>query len=232
MKKLPVTLSQNAFYQGLIYLLIQQLMLPQLLAALLVMVNPNTTSAELNFTFFVINYIAVLIIFRKFIREEAEHALKNIGRVLLSVLVCYVAYNAIMNFISTIIYLLDPDYANLNDAYIDNMSQNQFAMMAVGTVLLVPPAEEFLFRGVLFNRLYQKKPVLGWILSVCLFSLVHLVGYIGQYTPLQFVLAFFQYVPAGFALCGAYVSSGTIFAPILLHTAINGVGMLALYLTR
>lgn len=232
MKKLPVTLNKNSFYQGLIYLLVQQLMLPQLLLSLLMMVNPNTTSAELNFTFFVINYVACLIIFRKFIQEEAEHALKSIGRVLLSAFVCYVAYNMMMNFVSTIIYMLEPDYSNLNDAYIDSMSQNQFAMMAVGTVLLVPPAEEFLFRGVLFNRLYQKKPIWGCILSICLFSLVHLLGYIGQYTPLQFFLAFLQYVPAGIALCGAYITSGTIFAPILLHTAINGLGMLSLYLMR
>jgi membrane protease YdiL (CAAX protease family) len=70
------------------------------------------------------------------------------------------------------------------------------------------------------------------ILSICLFSLVHLLGYIGQYTPLQFFLAFLQYVPAGIALCGAYITSGTIFAPILLHTAINGLGMLSLYLMR
>jgi membrane protease YdiL (CAAX protease family) len=232
MKKLPVTLSQNTFYQGLIYMLIQQLMLPQLLSTVLVMINKNATSADLNFAFFSINYVASLIIFRKFIQQEADHALKNIGRVFLCVLVCYIAYSMMINFVSTIIYMLDPDYANLNDAYIDEMSQKQFAMMAVGTVLLVPPAEELLFRGVLFNRLYQKKPVLGCALSICLFSLVHLLGYIGQYTPLQFFLAFLQYVPAGIALCSAYIFSGTIFAPILLHTVINGLGMLSLYLMR
>ena len=105
------------------------------------------------------------------------------------------------------------------------MSQDQFALVAVGTVILVPPAEELLFRGVLFNRIYQKHPILAWVVSVVSFSLVHLLSYIGQYSPLTFALAFLQYLPAGIAICYAYIRSGTIFAPILFHTLVNAYAM-------
>lgn len=225
MKKLPVSLNRTEFQRGLGLLLFVQLILPELLILLASVFHIGLTTAEFNFLYFVINYISCVILFRKFLWAELEVALSKSFRIILSVAYCYAIYYVLSTALSYLIYWIAPGFVNLNDSNIGSMSQNQFALIAVGTVILVPTAEELLFRGVLFNGLYQKYPVWAWIVSILGFSLVHIIGYIGQYSPLTFFLAFLQYIPAGVALCFGYVHSGTIFAPILFHTFINVLAM-------
>lgn len=225
MKKLPVALSRTEFQRGLCLLLFQQLVLPELLIVLSLALHITPTSAEMNFIYFLINYLSALVVFRKFLWAELDFALRNTSRILSSVALSYALYCVLSTAVSYLIGWIDPDFSNLNDANIGAMSQQQFALMAVGTVILVPPAEELFFRGVLFNRIYAKQPILACLLSIVSFSLIHLIGYIGQYSPLSFFLAFLQYLPAGVVLCFAYIRSGTIFAPILFHTIVNALAM-------
>ena len=232
MKKLPASLSRQEFFRGLGMLFFQQLVLPSLLYNLAILLRLRPTNAEINFAFFLINYLCIGFLMRKFLSAELDVALGCIGKTFTSAALGFFVYTFLSSIISQWILFFDPEFANLNDAYVSAMSEKQFALIAVGTVILVPPAEELLFRGVLFNRLYHKRPVLSICLSAALFSVAHLLGYIDQYTPLQFMLAFFQYVPAGLALCFAYIRSGTIFAPILLHTFINGIAMYYQFISR
>lgn len=225
MKKLPVTLSRTEFKKGLCLLFFGQLVLPDLLILLFTALGIPFTSAQLNFAYFLVNYLAALIVFRKFLWAELDIALENTLHVLSSVAISYGLYYVLSNGLSYLIYWIDPEFFNLNDASIGSMSQHQFALMSVGTVVLVPPAEELLFRGVLFNHIYAKRPLFACFISTVSFCLVHLLGYIGQYTPLHFFLAFLQYIPAGIALCFAYIRAGTIFAPILFHTLVNALAM-------
>ena len=223
MKKLPVTLSKTEFQQGLGFLCFQQLFLPLLLGLLTAAIS--LTDAQLNFTYFLINYIIALILFRNFLWAELEIAVEQPGRVFSSMAIAYGIYYLMSTFLAYLTDWIDPAFSNLNDASIGAMSQQQFSLMTVGTVLLVPLSEELLFRGVLFNRIYQTKPLLACFVSVILFSLVHLVGFIMEYSPLHFFLAFLQYLPAGIALCYAYIRSGTIFSSVLFHTLVNALAM-------
>ena len=99
------------------------------------------------------------------------------------------------------------------------------AWMTLATVLFVPVAEETLFRGLLFRGLWDRSPIAAWCVSVAVFSLVHIIGYIGTYPPLMLLMAFVQYLPAGICLAYAYRKADTIFAPILMHIAINQVAL-------
>ena len=63
------------------------------------------------------------------------------------------------------------------------------------------------------------------MVSICVFSLIHIVGFIGRYSPLELVLSFLQYVPAGLCLAWSYQRSGTVFAPILIHAMVNAYGI-------
>lgn len=226
MKKLPVTLSRREAQQGFGLLLFQRAILPSLLVSVFALLSLTPTEAELNALYFFVNFLAAIVIFRNFLWAELDVALSKPTRVLSSAAIGYGIYYVFSLALSYFIQWLDPEFYNLNDAHIGAMSESQFALMAVSTVLFVPPAEELLFRGVLFNKVYEKRPILAWFLSITLFSLVHIVGYIGQYSPLGLLLAFLQYLPAGIALCFAYVHSGTIFAPILFHTAINTLAII------
>ncbi len=225
MKKLPVTLSETEFKQGLGFLGFQQLILPILLGFFCGLLALTPTDAELNFVYFLINYILALVLFRNFLWAELELAVDRPGKVFASIAMAYGIYYLLSTGLAYITDLIDPSFHNLNDANIGQMSREQFALMTVGTVLLVPMSEELLFRGVLFNRLYQSKPIAACILSVVLFSLVHLIGFITEYSPLHFFLAFLQYLPAGIALCFAYIRSGTIFSSVLFHTFVNALAM-------
>ncbi len=223
MKQLPVTLSRTELQRGIGLLLFQQLVLPELLILFTSIFVIPLTKAEFNFAYFLINYLSSILIFRKFLWAELEEALSKSFRILLPLVYCYGIYYILSTAVSYLIYWIDPNFVNLNDDNIKDMSQQQFALIAVGTVILVPPAEELLFRGVLFNGIHQKHPVIAWFVSILAFSLVHLLGYIGRYSPLAFLLAFLQYIPAGVAICFGYVHSGTIFVPILFHTLINAI---------
>ena len=224
-KKLPIIMSQKEFEYGIGLLVFQQVFLPTILVFIFSRLSMSSATAELNGLYFFINFISSLIIFRNFLWAELGEAVAKPKLVLSSAAIAFGIYYVLSSYLAQLVLWLDPEFSNLNDASIDAMTESQFALMAVSTVLLVPPAEELLFRGVLFNKIYEKHPILAWFLSITLFSLVHIVGYIGQYSPLGFLLAFLQYLPAGFALCFAYVRSGTIFSPILLHTTINTIAI-------
>jgi membrane protease YdiL (CAAX protease family) len=232
MKKLPVTLSKTEFGRGLGLICFQQLVLPVLLSLGTVALSLSPTDAELNFAYFLINYISVLILFRNFLWAELEIAVERPGKVFSSIAIGYGLYYVISTGIGYLVDFIDPEFLNLNDENIGAMSQNQFALITVGTVLLVPMSEELLFRGVLFNYIYEKRPVIACFTSIVLFSMIHLIGFIGEYSPLHFALAFLQYLPAGIVLCFTYVRSGTIFTPILFHTLVNVLAMIYQYSVR
>ena len=62
-------------------------------------------------------------------------------------------------------------------------------------------------------------------LSMGVFALVHVVGYIGSYDALTLLLCFLQYLPAGYCLAWCYSNTGTIVTPILMHMIVNAYGM-------
>ena len=119
-----------------------------------------------------------------------------------------------------------PALRNPNDMHIAQMVSQQFWLMALGTVFLVPPVEELLHRGAVFGMLWEKNKVLAWLVSVALFSGIHILGYLQLGDSLLLFLCFLQYIPPAIALCWLYMSTGSIFAPILMHMAYNAIGIL------
>ena len=106
------------------------------------------------------------------------------------------------------------------------MVEGNFGLMTIGTVILVPVAEECLYRALIFRNIYEKSPVWAYIVSMVLFSLAHVAGYVILADFGTLVLCFFQYLPAAFALAWAYRKSGSIYASILIHMTVNQAGML------
>ena len=174
---------------------------------------------------FALNFLCTIIIFRSFLANACATALRKPFRVLAYAIIGLLLYFAGNFWFSILIMLIRPDYLNLNDASISEMAQQSGIWMTVGAVLFVPLAEETVFRGLCFRGIYDRNPVLAWILSVCLFSAVHILGYIGTYDPVMLLLAFLQYIPAGICLAFIYKKTNTIITPILMHTLINLIGM-------
>ena len=122
-------------------------------------------------------------------------------------------------------YLLIPGYTNYNDESIAALSRGNYFLTLIGTVILVPLAEECIYRGLIFRNLYKKSHWAAYGISIAAFACIHIIGYIGQYSALELILAVLQYLPAGLCLAWAYTKAGTIFAPIFIHAAINFIAI-------
>ena len=218
--------TPNETVFGFIYFLLQLIVIPGILLAINMMLPNPMSEAVVNFIFFAANFLVVLLLFRKFLNKNLQslrecpwYVLRCAGLGLL----LYMAGNGIFSFVVTPLF---PDFANINDAAIMEMVQEHFGLMTVGTVLFVPLAEECFYRGLIFRNLYDKHPAWAYILSMTVFSLAHVVSYVTMADFGTLVLCFFQYLPAAFALSWCYRRCGCIFAPVLVHMAVNQTGML------
>jgi len=208
---------------GFVYLLFQLFALPGVLS--FINKTAGLTETELNFVFFLTNFLAILWIFRDYLTASAAQVVRHPMQFLEAVILGYVFYIGctwIMNFL---IPLIAPGYTNANDASIAGLSRNGYFLMAIGTVVLVPPVEECLYRGLIFRNLLSRSKWAAYIVSALAFAMIHILGFLGVYSPLELCIAVAQYIPAGICLAWAYVRGGTIFAPILIHAIVNAIGI-------
>lgn len=220
--------SRDEQILGWFYLLFQLLFLSSILNVFTELLPHQLTQTELNFTFYLINFLSVLLIFHRFIGNSFQQIIRHPAYFCQAVILGYVAYYACAWAVEWCITMLDPSFSNANNALIANLSLGNWYMMAVGTVILVPIAEECFYRGLVFRTLYSHAHWAAYLVSIAVFALIHIIGHIGSYSPLALVLSFFQYVPAGLCLSWSYVKGETIFAPILIHALINAKSIYAL----
>ena len=226
-KRLSVHLTDREQIWAIIYLLFSLFLLPELLQWMNGYLPMKLGNLWINFLYFTVNFLFVFWIFAGFFKRSLIYAGQNMLDFLVAVLLGSAFYWLSSWGLSQALRYLFPDYTNLNDGSIGILVQENFVLMFLGTVLFVPVAEEALHRGLIFGCLYPKSHAAAYAISVTVFAAVHIVGYVGVYSPLHIVLAFVQYLPAGLALAWAYRRSGSIFAPMLMHAVINAVGMLA-----
>lgn len=221
-----VRLDKSEKMFGSIYYVLSYFLLPYLLSFLgsLLSIPPWCCQMAL----FALNFLFTLLIFHRFLLANGKAAIASIGKLLCCSALGLVFYYTANLAVSYLIFAVRPEYINLNDAGIVSLAEKGGNWIAAGSVILVPLAEELLFRGMLFTGVRQKHPIGAWFLSAAAFSAVHILGYIGSYDFVSFLLAFVQYLPAGFCLAYAYAASGTILAPVMMHTVINLVGVLIL----
>ena len=225
-KTLTISTTKHETIFGWIYLAFQMLALPGILSW--ANATMRLSEAELNFCFFVINFIAVLLIFNKYLSRSFAQVFQHPSYFIQAVILGFVAYYACSWSINKLFSWVAPGYTNANDASIAALSKGNFFLMAIGTVVLVPPVEECFYRGLVFRNLYGVSRLAAYLVSMAVFAFIHIIGYIQSYTPWQLVLCFLQYLPAGLCLAWSYAKSDTVFAPIVIHALVNawGIGLL------
>ena len=225
MKKLSVTLTSRQRRWGWVYLALQLLILPSFLYLCNIFFNFQLSDTEINFLFFALNFICVTVIFHRFILENGKLALSSPLKVIATAISGYIVYTLLSYLLSTFILSLYPDFYNVNDDFVSGMVADDFNLMIVGTVLLVPITEEVLYRGLIFSSLYNRNRALAYIVSILAFAALHVINYIGAYSPLHLLLCFLEYLPAGFCLAWAYARTDSIWTPILIHTFVNFIAV-------
>ena len=96
-----------------------------------------------------------------------------------------------------------------------------FIMMAILSVLIVGPAEELLFRGIIQTRLRETYGVVsGLTLATALFALIHLPGF-SESGLIPALLGVFGLFVVGSVLAISYEYTGNLIVPAVIHGLFN-----------
>ncbi|CAM3210364.1 type II CAAX endopeptidase family protein [Streptobacillus felis] len=98
------------------------------------------------------------------------------------------------------------------------MQGKSIIYLIIGSAVIVPIAEELLFRGVFANLFSNRK--INFILSVLLFALIH-----GPKNVVEFI----PYFLMGILFTGTYFYTGSIKLAMLSHMVNNFLAMLSFY---
>lgn len=221
-------MTEKVQFSGLIYLFTDLFILPALLVTGNTLLPNPLPEALVNCIYFALNFICVALICNRFLLQSAKLALSKPLVVIKYALWDFALYELSTYLVNLGIVFIMPDFANVNDQAIAAMSKDYFTLTAIGLVLLVPVVEETLYRGIVFRWIYEKSTLLGYLLSTIVFASIHVISYLGAFSPQVLLLCFLQYIPAGLCLAWTYVKADNIFAPILVHMAINLIGVLTM----
>lgn len=181
---------------------------------------------------FVLDFILVLLVFRKFLWRSVL-PLKGQGRRLFSTIVRgFVLYWLLGYLISMVILMFSTAMEvlpeNRNNEAISTIMTSYTLPMAISTVVLAPVTEECLMRGMLFAPICKRRPWVAYLVTTVLFGLLHTFQYIGVQPWRTLALSFLQYLPAGIVLGWAYQRTRSIWSAIALHSLINLVAVITM----
>lgn len=227
-RQLPVQLLPREVTWGVRYLLFQLAFLGSVILLLLQLLNLPADDLILDTVYFVINLGLVVLIFHNYLWQSIKHGLQHYIKLVIAAIVGYACYFLLSESCDMILEWIEPGFFNVNDASIVTYGRTHYLVTFIGVVLLVPLAEETLYRGLVFGLLQRKSRLSAYIISTLFFAFIHVMGYVGSFPPYLLLLCFVQYIPAGITLAGAYEYSGSILAPVLIHTAINAIAILTM----
>lgn len=228
MKQLSISMDHRETTLGWCYLFLQFLVLPSFLQTCNALLPVRLPDAILDGIFFAINFLCTAVIFRRFLLRSFQVVLRAPFFVLRFACILLAAYFVATYMCSLLTYWLRPDFLNLNDQSIAQMTGEHYVIMSIGTVILVPLAEETLFRGLIFGGLYNKNPIAAYAVSTLAFAAIHVLPYLAVYDPGLLALSLLQYIPAGILLGLGYAATDTIWTSIFMHIAINQIGIMRL----
>lgn len=211
---------------GLVYLVFQYAFLPVLLQLVGQVFSLGDSDTLYNFLYFSINFICVIAIFSKFLKKSVLRVKRFQQDVLSAAAIGFGAFWLSSSLLHSLTRLFFPEFVNLNDSSLVNILGEYPVLLFLSTVILAPVAEEVLHRGLIFGWLREKNVWATYSLSALLFAAIHVVQYIGLYSPLHMLIALVQYLPAGIVFAWAYQRSGCIFTPIAIHAANNLLAIL------
>ena len=223
--QLPVHLLPREVTWGIRYLLFQLAFLGSLLVLLLKLLKLPTDGLVLDTAYFIVNFGIVVFIFRNYLWQSMKHGFRHYIRLLIAAVLGFLFHLVLTRCLDIVISWIEPDFFNVNDASIFSYGRAHYLITLIGAVILVPLAEETLYRGLIFGLLHRRSRLLAYTVSTLFFAFIHVMGYIGHYPPYLLLLCYVQYLPAGLVLAGAYEYSGSILSPVLIHTAVNAIAI-------
>ena len=174
------------------------------------------TGVEKDLIFYGISFAYIVLLMFRYLKKSAsllwEHRTDAVRAVVMGYAVYYLLF--------TLVQLLSETVAPGVEALEKKLNPGQMKLIAL---LLAPVVEEVLFRGVAYGGLRKFNRVLAYVCSVVLFAVCSNWTILLAGSVRESLWQMLRYVPSGLALAWCYEESKSIYAPILLHIAINFV---------
>ncbi|MDD3164826.1 MAG: CPBP family intramembrane metalloprotease [Oscillospiraceae bacterium] len=203
------------------YIVLLQLVLPLLLNLLAV----SLTAAQLTLTCAICNFVITIVIFHRFLFRSLGNIAGNFWAFVQAAILGFVFYFAANWALNFVLSYLAPTLENPANAAVQSLSQIHYGASVVFAVLLAPLTEELLVRGLLFGTIARRYRYLAYVLSILVYGAIALWSYAGMVSVQTLLFCAIGYIPAGIALGWTYEKAGNIWAPFLVHAAINAVSL-------
>lgn len=224
------SLTRTEAILGWCYLPVYLIVLNLLLQLINEKLSLGMTALTINIVYFAVNVLAVVLIFRRFLRQSFfGGSFWGFVQALVLGFAMYYAGTWVLQFLLS---KLAPGFTIYNNNTVAGLiSANTYVMMAI-TVLVAPIIEETLVRGLVFGSIRPTSRMMAYLVSVILFTLMHNWQYFMLYPAASVLISCIPYIPASIALAWTYERAGTIWASITLHAVVNALsfGLLQLQL--
>ena len=218
-------MSRGELIGGFLYLPFYIILLGLLIDWVPSLWGKTLSATTANAVYFLVNFIAVALIFRRFLIASLSAAARRFWPFVQAAVLGFVFYYALAWVLSLVLTLLKLTVANPNDAFVADLAGGNRPLMAVCILFLGPLVEETLFRGLIFGNLHLKSRWLAYILTTLAFAAIHVWQYVGLVGWTATVLSAIQYIPAGIALGWTYEKAESVWAPLLVHSLINAMSL-------
>ena len=167
-----------------------------------------------------------MLIFRHLLEQSFRRCRGRWKQTVLTVLKGLGLYFLLNYAVNSLVFRIDPNFSNVNDATVGAMLAESPRLMTIAVIFAAPLAEECLCRGWMFTGLAEKSIPLAYCVTCGFFAAVHVLSYIGFYSPMTLALCFVQYLGPGIALCWVCQRDDSLCAPLMMHMSVNALACL------
>ena len=217
------SLNKHEKIAGFCYLPFYLVLLPFLIALVSQLLGLNISPLAANVCYYAINLLFIIIVYRQhLVRSFRNIRFWDLVQALILGFVLYYAGNRLLDLLLSLLNLHPTSY---NDEAVNSLVQANRWIMIICTIVIAPVVEEMLVRGLVFGTIRKKNRILAYVVSLLLFSLMHVWSYIPTEGLLPVLTTALFYFPGSVALAWTYEKGRNIWASIFLHAAINALVM-------
>ena len=226
------TMTYGEQIAGVVFFVIYLLVLPFVtnplfdLAGRLLAVS--ISAAMRDVLYYYILFAVTIIIFHGFLARTSRHLMDNLGGACKTAAAGLVGLYGLNELVYRLTNLIFTNRTNLNDTTISAQIDDAPHMTLLIVIFLAPFVEEVLFRGLVFGNLKSRSRALAYVVSCLLFALLHVWQFAVVKQDVTYFLLMIQYLVPGLVLAWAYDHSGTLWASIGLHAAVNALSVWAM----
>lgn len=209
---------------GFVWLPMHMAVLPLLLGVILMFIKPDMDENSVNTVYYVISFAAVLIGFWHFLKEGFNRFVERFSYCCMIMVLAYFIQLMLSGALTAITSVTGELPTPNNDA-IGEMANMRLNPVIATAVLMAPIVEECVFRGALFGTIARKSRILGYVVTVVVFSLYHVWQFAVVCHDWSMLLGAFSYIPLTVAITFCYDRTETIWTPIFFHMFINSAAL-------